>query len=852
MTLALANLAIQVNVNADSASKGMRQIQQETRSAMTDSQEAVLSLQEHLMRAAADMQAAAAQIGGGMQAANDAVMSSARDSEQALQQLQAQAAQTEAALSQAQEEEKTRWQEMADFIGQKVNEAVEWVTDAVTLMAAKWAALKWGGELLGAVARLTGEIYLAYKTIEWGAGLITGEAYKSENIDALVEANDRVKSLQETMRVSAQDASALDNVQQRLGVSIDALKSAYEGADSAAHQNTQELDRLGVNYKDVNGELISQHDMLVNAKSVLDQYTEGWDRHQAALAIGMGSYEQISEALKVTDEEMSASKQRLDEYQLAIGPASQAAVAEYEQAMRDFRNESRLTSEGFKRAIADNIMPILTDLAKYFQEGFPFAVKAFRASLATVSSGIYVVKLAADLVVDAVKGASDAIGSLFGGMAKAMSALNNGDVSGAAKAVYESWQNAGAAVKKTTEEMIADAQKAGGRMQMAWGIDDRTNPEQGVNSFMGGNKRGKGKAWVPAPKEDKTKPQGQTTERSQYENFLNQLDQANKKLQEDEYAALRLKAAQLAAKEGITDTMDAQKKINQLQRNESTKVVEAYAEKLAEARAEQDWQTQIMGKTIEEQELLNVERQAWLEAERLIQQAKKSSKPLSDDAVDEIRAETAATIEATKAAIEKRRAYEKTAEYGANKALQEYAKDANDEAKKAGDLLVKGFQAAEDAVVQFAKTGKLSVGSFFASVAEEYLRTATRTAMVKLFSDDSGKVNLSNGMSNLSSMWSMASNAMSLFGIPLATGTNYVPYDGMPATLHKGEAVVPAAYNPAAGGQGLGGSGYTDNSTNNYSVGAGVSRGEMMAAISQANAQQEQRMRKLMNRGMFA
>lgn len=34
----------------------------------------------------------------------------------------------------------------------------------------------------------------------------------------------------------------------------------------------------------------------------------------------------------------------------------------------------------------------------------------------------------------------------------------------------------------------------------------------------------------------------------------------------------------------------------------------------------------------------------------------------------------------------------------------------------------------------------------------------------------------------------------------LATGTNYVPYDGMQAVLHRGEAVVPAKYNPAAGG----------------------------------------------------
>lgn len=44
-------------------------------------------------------------------------------------------------------------------------------------------------------------------------------------------------------------------------------------------------------------------------------------------------------------------------------------------------------------------------------------------------------------------------------------------------------------------------------------------------------------------------------------------------------------------------------------------------------------------------------------------------------------------------------------------------------------------------------------------------------------------------------------------GFPLADGTNRIPYDGFKATLHKGEAVVPAKYNPAVGGRGDGGGG---------------------------------------------
>lgn len=49
---------------------------------------------------------------------------------------------------------------------------------------------------------------------------------------------------------------------------------------------------------------------------------------------------------------------------------------------------------------------------------------------------------------------------------------------------------------------------------------------------------------------------------------------------------------------------------------------------------------------------------------------------------------------------------------------------------------------------------------------------------------------------------------LNIFGNKLATGLDYVPYDNYPALLHKGEAVVPAKYNPTIHNQG---SEYTNN-----------------------------------------
>lgn len=431
-----------------------------------------------------------------------------------------------------------------------------------------------------------------------------------------------------------------------------------------------------------------------------------------------------------------------------------------------------------------------------------------------------------------------------------------------------------------------------------------------------------------------------------YQGYLNELAQQITKQEQNEFASMRLKAEQLAQKDGVKDLTEAYKRINALQSAESLKVVQNYSEKLAEQRAQMDWTNQLIGKTADEQEALNAHRNAWIEAERVIQQARQSGKPLTDaavealrdetraqlesvdasqarrimreretasekmlkdvrqknadggadaswqisimgetaakqaelnaergawlemdkairaaqesgrpytaEAVDALRKETGGYIEATKAAMRHRDELSHSAEFGSNKALQQFADDADNQAKRAADALTNGFKKAEDAIVSWAKTGKLSVSSFFSGLAEEYLRTAARTAMVSLFKDDKGRVSVGNGWSNI--VGAATTVGGWLGGFSLATGTNYVPYDGMPATLHKGEAVVPAAYNPANGGMGTGagGGGFTDNSTNTYQIGTGVSRGEVQAAIAQANAKQEERMKRLTRQGAMA
>lgn len=68
---------------------------------------------------------------------------------------------------------------------------------------------------------------------------------------------------------------------------------------------------------------------------------------------------------------------------------------------------------------------------------------------------------------------------------------------------------------------------------------------------------------------------------------------------------------------------------------------------------------------------------------------------------------------------------------GASKAFQDYADNAAKAGRFGADAVTGGLQRAEDAVVRFAKTGKLSFRDLFTYMADEYLRQQARMAVSK-------------------------------------------------------------------------------------------------------------------------
>jgi hypothetical protein len=373
---------------------------------------------------------------------------------------------------------KTLWQDFKDFTERTV--------------------VIWGVALAtGIAAAVLSAVYAAYKAISFGIGLLTGESYKSANIDALVVMNKEVKTLQENLPLTAVGASALNEALKAQGLTADSYAGTLGKVESASRSNGDELDRLGVKYKNQNGSLLSTEKRLKNAATVLATYKEGWDRTQAAQAIGMGTEKQIQDALAVTAKKTQVAKDRLVAYGLIIGEGTQEAVKKYEESMRAFERESDLTSQGFKRAIADNIMPVLTDLADFFREGFPTAVMAFRYSMATITSLFYGLKTVVFMVSESILGSISAIGLALGGVASAAWKAMNGDFSGAKDALVQGWEDAKGRLGGIGDNIIEQARRNSAAMALAWGADSL-----GANAAADSIKK-VGKAWKDKEKDEK-------------------------------------------------------------------------------------------------------------------------------------------------------------------------------------------------------------------------------------------------------------------------------------------------------------------------------------------------------------
>lgn len=169
--------------------------------------------------------------------------------------------------------------------------------------------------------------------------------------------------------------------------------------------------------------------------------------------------------------------------------------------------------------------------------------------------------------------------------------------------------------------------------------------------------------------------------------------------------------------------------------------------------------------------------------------------------------------------------------------------------KRASDDFLLGFvNEGRSAFNQFAMTGRISVSGLVDFVRAEFARMVYDRYLSQMAAGLGSSIfgAIFGGGLNVDTGGFGIGQSSGIVGLPTrggaATGTNFVERD-MLTILHKGEAVIPKAYNPSAGGAG---SGVVIHQTFNVQ---GGSRADVMAAAQAGKEAAVAEISELMRRG---
>lgn len=239
--------------------------------------------------------------------------------------------------------------------------------------------------------------------------------------------NQEIMALSRSMGITTQAASALAlAIGDNYGTSQEFI-AASRTLNLQVRRNEAAMNSMGVVTRDSNGELLDQQQLMMNGLSAVRSYEEGTSRNMAAQRIFGNSIQANSELLRLNQQDVEAAAVKAQELNLVVGQQSVEATDEYRAAINDLED----VLQGMKVAIGNEVMPVLTELAKFFAEIGPTAILAMRSALAILMSLFRGLKLAVYALYEVIAATFSAGSEYVSAFGEVLSKLLSGDFAGA-------------------------------------------------------------------------------------------------------------------------------------------------------------------------------------------------------------------------------------------------------------------------------------------------------------------------------------------------------------------------------------------------------------------------------------
>jgi hypothetical protein len=249
---------------------------------------------------------------------------------------------------------------------------------------------------------------LKSKMLMIGAALAGGAIFNA-SIEKVQELNSEAVSLANALGISAEEANILNTALGNVFVDKETYLDATKKLTQMLNTNESAFRQLGVATRDSNNQLLPMQQIVTQSVAALKEFKAGTDRNTMAQQLFGRSYQDVINLARLTPEVMADAANEVADYNKQLDPA---ASLRYKQAMENVGD----VIEGLQVAIANAVMPVLSELAEWFSSIGPSVVAIFSEAIDLLVIAFDAVKAVVTTVYDVV---SSFIDFFLAGISKA-------------------------------------------------------------------------------------------------------------------------------------------------------------------------------------------------------------------------------------------------------------------------------------------------------------------------------------------------------------------------------------------------------------------------------------------------